>query len=723
LGPTLLEYWRIVNKRKWVVLSTLAAVFALGALRTLMTTPLYTATARLQIDRNVTKVVEGGNIGPIEGSDPEFQRTQYELIQSRALAERVVSALKLGDDGDFIKAREFSIVGAVTSWLKAPATAGNESGIKSDTQSAAVGVVMGNRAVRPITGSRLVDISYSDPVPSRAQRIAMAFAEAFIASNLDKRFEANVYAKTFLEDQLKQLKLRLEESEKTLLEFAQKEQIVAATEKSTIAENNLASANAALGVIASERIKNEQLWRQAETADAVSLPQFLTNTVIAALRDRRNSLVTDYQEKLQAFKPSYPGMVEIDNKIKEIDRQIANEVRIIKGSLQAAYENSANQEGEMNKRIANLRAEVLDLQKRSIQYNLLKREADTNRSLYDGLLQRYKEVDVASGAGANNVFIVDRAELPASPSSPQTSRALLLSFALGLGAGLAVAFVLDRLDDTVRSAEEIEQISGLATLGLIPKVDGAQAVEVELADPRSGLSEAYRSLCTALQFSTETGLPKTLLVTSAGPSEGKSITTLAVVRHFATLGLKVLVVDADLRNPSLHSKLGLANGIGLSNYLTGACTPPEAAQPTAMPNLTFMASGPLPPNAPSLLGSSRLLSLLSVGLQVFDLIVIDGPPVMGLADAPLLSSAAAATVFVVAAGQSRTGPVRGALKRLELARAPLIGTVLTKFDAKDAGYGYGYDYGYGYGGDRQASDQSVRGVEGGGPPLTNAPSG
>ncbi|HZA01886.1 MAG TPA: exopolysaccharide transport family protein, partial [Hyphomicrobiaceae bacterium] len=543
LGPTLLEYWRIINKRKWVIVSILAAVFALGALRTLMTTPLYTATARLQIDRNVTKVVEGGNISPIEGSDPEFQRTQFELIQSRAMAERVVSALKLGDDPDFIKAREFSIVGAVTNALKSAATAGTESGTKSNSESAAVGVVMANRAVRPVTGSRLVDISYSDPVPSRAQRIAMAFADAFIASNLDKRFEANVYAKTFLEDQLRQLKLRFEESEKALLEFAQKEQIVAATEKSTIAENNLASANAALGSLASERIKDEQLWRQAEMADAVSLPQFLTNSVVAGLRDRRNSLVIDYQEKLQTFKPSYPGMVEIDNKIREIDRQIANEVRIIKGSLQAAYENSANQEAEMNKRIANLRAEVLDLQKRSIEYNLLKREADTNRSLYDGLLQRYKEVDVASGAGANNVFIVDRAELPGSPSSPQTSRALLLSFALGLGASLAVAFVLDRLDDTVRSAEEIEEISGLVTLGLIPKIDEAKGIEIELADPRSDLSETYRSLCTALQFSTETGLPRTLLVTSAGPSEGKSVTALAVARHFATMGLRVLVVD------------------------------------------------------------------------------------------------------------------------------------------------------------------------------------
>ncbi|HEU4379959.1 MAG TPA: polysaccharide biosynthesis tyrosine autokinase, partial [Hyphomicrobiaceae bacterium] len=290
----------------------------------------------------------------------------------------------------------------------------------------------------------------------------------------------------------------------------------------------------------------------------------------------------------------------------------------------------------MRKRIDTLKDEALDLQKRSIQYNILKREAETNRSLYDGLLQRYKEVDVAGGVGANNVFVVDRAEVPGQPSSPVLSQALLIAFGLGLGAGVAAAFVLERLDDTVKTADEVGRVAGLPTIGIIPKIASNTAVEAELSDPGSGLSEAYRSLCTALQFSTESGLPKTLVVTSAGPAEGKSITSLAVPRHFATMGLKVLLVDADLRNPSLHTKLGLDCSVGLSNVLTGASTPPETFQATAIGNLAFMASGPLPPNAADLLASSRLLSLLSVGLEVFDLILLDGPPVMGLADAPLL---------------------------------------------------------------------------------------
>ena len=219
--------------------------------------------------------------------------------------------------------------------------------------------------------------------------------------------------------------------------------------------------------------------------------------------------------------------------------------------------------------------------------------------------------------------------------------------------------------------------------------------EQELINPRSAIAEAYRSLCTALQFATDQGLPRSLLITSALPGEGKSITALAIARHFANMGLNVLVVDADLRNPSMHQKLGLDNSVGLSNYLTGELSPPQAFQATDIPKLFFMSTGPLPPNAADLLGGPRLHSLLSIGIQSFDLIVLDCPPVMGLADAPLLSNAAAATIFVVGAGQSRSGQIQGALKRLRFARGPVIGTVLTKFDSRNGpdAYGYGYEYG------------------------------
>lgn len=690
LATTLREYFRIFNKRKWLILSIAGACLAAGALKTLIQTPLYTSTVRLQIDRNVTKVMEGGNVTPVEGQDLEFIKTQYELLESRNLAERVVSAVRLTQDPTFLKS-ESSFLGPIKRLF---GTAPEKTDLRS-VQKRAISIVTDNRTVKPVPGSRLVDLTYSDPSPERAQKIAAAYAQAFIASTLDKRFEANAYAKTFLEDQIKQLKLRLEDSEKAMLAFADKEQIVSINEKSSVLENLFETANTALGAVVTERIKNEQQWKQVANADQINLPQLLSNDTIEGLRTKRNDLVSDYQQKLQTYKPDYPAMLEIKKRITEIDRQLTNEVKAIRASLKAAYEASLAQENEQKARIEGLRNEVLDLQKRSIQYNILKREVDSNTQLYNGLLQRFKEVDVAGGVQANNVFVVDKPDLPDAPSSPRIALSLALSLIIGLGLGAATAYVLENFDDVITSVEEIERLVNIPALGVIPLASDEMGAEADLGDPRSALSEAYRSLCTSLQFTTESGLPKSLLVTSAGPGEGKSITSIAIARHFARLGVKVLLVDADMRNPSLHKKLKTENATGLSSYLTGACQPPDAFQITELPNLAFMSSGPLPPNAADLLSGTRLMSLISIGLEVFDLIVIDGPPVLGLADAPILTNATEATLFVVAAGMARTGPVRGALQRLEIAKAPLIGAVLTKYNARKDGYGYGYGYSYG----------------------------
>ena len=690
------NYLHIVNKRKWLILAIAGCVLAIGTIRTLMMVPIYTSTIRLQIDRNVAKIVDSGSVTPVEGTDNEFLKTQYELLQSRSLAERAASAAALADDTNFFRPREFSIVASLRNLMKTNPSNANLS--RSARIDAAAAIVQGNVSVRPVAGSRLVDVSYSDPDPARSQKIVSAYADAFIASNLDKRFEANAYAKTFLEDQIKQLKLKLEQSEKIMIDFAEQEQIVATNQNSSITEENLGHANVSLGNITSERIRNEQLWRQVENSNAISLPQFLSNAVIDGLRVKRNDLVTSYQEKLETFKPGYPEMIQISNKIVEIDKQLAAEVKTIRASLKGGYESSLSQERELKARVEKLRSDVLDVQKRSIKYNILKREVDTNRGLYNDLLQRFKEVDVAGGIGSNNVFIVDKADFPGAPSSPKLFRAMLIYLLLGSFSGFGLAYILEEFDDVIDSIEEAERIGGLAMLGIIPftKIEGG--AEAALGDARSPLSEAYRSLCTSLQFSTARGMPKSLLITSADPAEGKSVTSLAIAQHFSRLGLKVLLIDADMRSPSLHKALRADNAIGLSSCLAGIYNPPEAIQTTEIANLAFLPSGPLPPNAADLLSSSHLMSLLALSLQAFDLVIIDGPPVLGIADAPLLSNAAEATVFVIGAGIARAGSVRGALKRLDIAKSPLIGSVVTRFDAKKAGYGYGrYGYGYGYG--------------------------
>jgi succinoglycan biosynthesis transport protein ExoP len=684
------EYLLVLNKYKWLILTIALAFVFLGSIKTLTKTPLYASQVRVTIDR-VANVVGGPDTSP-GYSDYEFMQTQFEILQSRTMAERVVSALNLGQDEDFLKSEEsFSIVQSVKGLVSNRASDKRRS--EKDRAERAINIVLGNRRVQPVTNTRLVAVKYTDTDPGRAQRIANAYADAYVSTNIDKRFQANDSAKVFLEDKIAQMKQRVEESETTLVEFAQEQQIVAVDvdDKTSVGESNLAAANAELATLSSERIKNENLWRQAEQADSINVPQLLQDSALQTLLTKRTELKIEYEQKRKTFKPAYPAMVDLRAQLDEIKRQIGYQLKSLKQSLKASYESLLAREEAQKARVVELKKELLELQKGSIKFNMVKRDVDLNRDLYTSLLKRYKQVDVASGVGTNSVFVVDKAS-PGRLPAGSLLKSLLQSLLVGLAFGVVAAFALEYFNDKVDSAEDAEKITGLPVLGIIPKV---KDVEGELADPRSILSESYRSLCTALQFATEDGVPKTLTITSAGPAEGKSLTALSIAKHFANLGRKVLLVDADLRNPSQHIKLALDNSIGLSNCLTGACTPPEAIQKTEVPTLAFLASGPLPPNAADVLGGARLVSLLSVGLEVFDLIIIDGPPVLEIADAQLLSSVASGTLFVVGAGKVRKKFIRGAIKRLQLVGTRVIGAALTQHDSKVTGYGYGYGYGYG----------------------------
>lgn len=682
-----LDYLNLARRHALTVFTTIAAFLALGVGWTLLATKRYTAIELLQIDRNVAKIVEGANNVPVDSTDTEFMKTQYEILQSRSIAQRVVSKLRLADEARF--------GGGTASLLRffRPDTANRTE--QADRERRAIDIILSERVVKPVFGSRLVEIRYTDPDPVRAQLIAQELADAFIAANLDKRFEANAYAKAFLDDQLKQLQIKLQESEKAQIEYGEKEKIIATEEKSSIAENNLAQANASVGKLIADRMKAEQIFRQTEHSDPLSIAEVLQSQVILELRSMRTKLMAEYQEKLPLYKPDFPEMRQIAARLREVDNRIKAEAKKIVSSLKASYEMSLAQEEEMKVRVEQLKSEVLDLQKRSIVFNGLKREANVNRTLYENLLQKAKELGVASGAGANNVFVVDKAEIPREPSSPKLILNLLIALFLGTIAGIGAAFIIEWLDDRLHSVEDLEKISGLPTLGIIPKYTGSESPEKELDIITSPIAEAYRSLCTSLYFSSANGLPKTLALTSTAPSEGKTISCVAIGRHFAQSGMKVLLIDADLRKGTMHNKLGLQNVTGLSNYLVGAGSPQNVLQHTPFPNLSFMASGPLPPNAAELLASSRMASLLTAANQAFDIVIIDGAPVMDLADALLLSNLASATIFVAAAEQTRKPALRAALRRLRFSRGRLIGTLLVKHDLSSTGYGYGYGYGYG----------------------------
>ncbi|HXH00942.1 MAG TPA: polysaccharide biosynthesis tyrosine autokinase [Xanthomonadaceae bacterium] len=690
----LLAYWRILVKRRWLVLSVLAAAAALSLLLTLMTRPIYRATAVLQIENEGQQIVQVQGVSPVSaGWDPEFLQTQYELLKSRSLAERVADEINL-DRATLDALNKPGWIGQVRALLRpAPKAAIAKSDAAADLATA-TGVVSGGISIQPIQDSRLVRVHYDSPLPVFAARVANAIAEGFIASGLERRFGASSYAKTYLEDQLKIVKGRLEDSERQLVAFAQKENLVTSGEDGQSLEaQNLSDLNSALAAAQDQRIRAQARWRQAAAAGGAALPaDMLANSIVRTLQQQRAELQGRYQEKLQVFKPDYPEMQQLKGQLDELDKQIAGELRNIRASVKAEYDAAISQEGLLKGQLGSLRSAALDVDGRSIQYNILKREVDTNRQLYDGLLQRYKEVGVAGDVRSHNISIVDRAQVPGGPFKPSLSRNLAFGLLVGLILGVLVAFVMEYLDDTLKTPADIEQRLNMAVLGIIPKLGAKQTVAGAVVDPRSAFSEAYRSVRTALQFSTDHGVPKVLLVTSPGPSEGKSTTALALARNFAQLGQRVLLIEADLRNPSLHRTLDLHGKAGLSSLLAGASSIGETMLDTDDERLKVILAGVLPPNPAELLSGSWLVSILTVAAERFDQIVIDGPPVLGIADAPILSNVADGTLLVVHAGKTRIAPALAAAKRLLVARAHILGGLLTHYDAKAAGYGYAYNY-------------------------------
>lgn len=691
----LFEYWRIIVKHRYWVIGIFLTAIAIGVLSTLLMTPIYTASTTIQIDREAAKVVDMQSFTPEEvGSIDEFLQTQYGLLNSGALAARVVDDLGLARDGSFIK----------TMGASAPKQA-------DARRRRAISLVLHNRDVRPVRGSRLVAVTFDSPNPALSARVANGFATAFIETNLERRYDSASYARNFLEDRLKQVKAKLEVSERQLVAYAQQQQIVNVaptaagqnggaeqTASQSLTAADLVAMDAALAAAKADRIKAEQKWRQAAMGDGSSLPEVLQNPTIQTLRQQKAGLQAQYQDKLSVYKPDYPVMVQLKAQIDEIDRQIASQTSSIRASIKGEYQVASRQEGSLAGQVNALKTGVMDLRNRSIQYNILQREVDTNRTLYDGLLQRYKEVGIAGGVGNNNVSVVDHATPPGSPSRPKPLLNIGIAALLGLIFGVLTAMLLELLDESIQTPEDIETKLGLPLLGAIPTPPRGVTVDQALQDPRSAVSEAYYSVRTALQFSTPTGVPELLLVTSPRAAEGKSTTSRIIAQNFARLGMRVLLMDADLRNPSLHRMLGRDNSKGLTNLLTGNERLDGVLQTTPDSTLSFVPCGPLPPNPAELLGSEQLRAVMEEAASRFDLVVLDGPPILGLADAPLLTNVASGVLLVVAAHETKRGPARAALRRLKQGGSVrILGAVLTKLDLKRTSQSYGYAYDYDYG--------------------------
>lgn len=689
-GVSLRRSFGVLVKHYLLIVGFAIVAVAIALVVTLLTEPSYVARVTFEVQRSAPRVLDVNGVeAESSGTDKSFLETQFAFLNSRSLAAGVVRRLRLDRDATFLGDTE---------------TAGQDGDAAARRNiEIATSRVMNGMEAEQYGASNVIQLAYSSDNPVLAARIANAATDEFIESNIQRQYMASSYAREFVGKRLAELKQRLEASERELVGYAEQNRILAVTDAGTggggaqsLDSAAMASVNERLSAAQAERIAAEQRWQLARTRGS-TLPEIRDNPRLAELQSRLATLQADYQQKRQTFKPTYPVMVQLEAQIELTRGQIDALTGQIVAGTRAAYDLAVQQEQALQGALDQMKTSVLDLQNRSIQYTILQREVQTNRALYDALLQRYKEIGVAGGAGSNNITVVDRARVPGSPESPVLWLNVLLALIGGIALGVGAAFVIEFIDDTIKTPDDVERKLHLPLLGVTPAVPDGD-INAEMADRRSVVAEAYYAIQTSLQMAMADGMPRSLLVTSSGMGEGKSTTSAALALGLANYGKRVLLVDADLRRPTLHRRYDKPNQTGLSRILTGEVPVESAIIHLEDQGFDIITSGPLPPSPAQLLSTGMAMHFDRL-LANYDLVILDGPPVLGLADAPLLADTAGSTLLVIESRRTRRASVRNALRRLGDARGILIGVVLTKFDRRDAGYGYGYEYNsyYSYG--------------------------
>jgi capsular exopolysaccharide synthesis family protein len=705
VGNGLQNFIAVVLKRRWLILGVTLAALLIALLVTLLMPPAYIARATFQVQREAPHVVDSQTA--TEGAsgtekDAAFLNTQFALVTSRVTAQGIVRRLNLATNRDFVGG---GTLGGIFQNDGTPTPAQLQQAF-----DAATAKVQSNLTATQFGLSDLIQVQYQDRNPQIATAVANAAIDEFIQGSIERQFLASKYAGDFVGKRLLELKAKLEKSERDLVDYASHEKIISVTDGGKTGAQAQSIDSATLNVInnaaataRAQRVDAQAAWELAQQSGGAALAQSSNDPQINELAGRLATLQADYAQKLQTFRPNFPAMVEQRTQISTMQKQLADLRGKLLQTVKGSYQLSIDKEKALNDQLAKATSQVLDVQSRSIQYMILQREVDTNRALYDALLQRYKEIGVAGGSSSNNVSIIDRARVPGSPAYPILWLNLLIALVGGLAIGLGIAFVLDFLDDTFKMPEDVESNLGLPLLGMIPKLEEGATPLAELGKARSSFVEAYFAARTALQLANANGTPKSLLITSSNPNEGKTTTAISLAQSFAEQGKRVLLVDADMRRPSLHKILGFGNTDGLANTLTGER---RAADVIVHDSHGFdvLTSGPTSPN-PARLLSGGLRSLLSDLETRYDLVIFDGPPVVGLADVPILASAIQETVLVIQARKSRRRVVMSALRRLRTSRNAIVGVILTKFDHRSADYAYTYAYSsyyYSYGDGRTA---------------------
>ena len=695
LSTNLRYAFATVRRHLWMALAIVLAVSALTFVWTWLQTPQYFATSTIQINDQGDEVLgeefEGSAPSLSDWDVDRFLNTQLELLQSKTLALRVASSLDLGQDERF-----YAAVGLE------PGPEG--SGFEGSTDAAA-SLLRARLEVELPRSTRVARITFSSTDAELSARIANAYAEEFIKESLERLFQSSAYARDFVAEQLEESRVALEESERDLNDYAKSVGIIRTRDvlsgdarqsaAGTVTAASLLQLNDAANKARADRIQAESTWEAVRNTPPLSSRPVLGNPTVQSLMTRKAQLESELQTAEERYFEGHPTLVRLRSELAATSAQLNQAATNVRNAIQSEYRAALSAERSLDEQVRRLRGETLSEQDQSVRYNTLARQADTAREIYEGLLQRYRELNASAGIAASNISIIDRAEAPTYPSSPRPMRNLAIGFLLGLAlAGLAV-FLRDQLDDVIHVPEDVEDKLDLSLLGVVPRAESGNPME-ELDDPKSPIAEAYNSLRGALLYSTAAGLPGILVVTSAQATEGKSTSSMAIAKGFGRMKMRALLIDADLRRPAIHKMTGAKMDVGLSDVLTGQAELEQAVQHVEEDGFFVVPAGPLPPSPSELLSSPRMAQVLEQASQDYDVVIVDSPPVLGLADAPILAAIADGTVFVVEAERGRSGQLKTALRRLRSMKPVLLGAVLAKFDPARSGNRYSAYYGYEY---------------------------
>ncbi|MDZ4275521.1 MAG: polysaccharide biosynthesis tyrosine autokinase [Erythrobacter sp.] len=683
----------IIYRQRWLVAAVIVVALLGGLIVTLLSTPMYQADAKVSVKPYGQYVVEGQDTDP--GFNPvqiyDYLATQVEVIKSRSLAEGVATELNL--------ASRYDLLGKDVDEGRAPGMS-DEQWSKAKQQMA-VSILTGDVVADVPTKNWVITIGFQSESPTLAAEIANAYANAFVATGSRNSVAGNEYALEYLKGQIDETRQRLAEAEQISNSYARNSGIIleasgfeeGATTTSTLTATNLSSINARAANARAARIEAEQRWRAIQKLPVAELPEVQANPVLQGLLSERTAKLAQLADLSQRYNEDFPQIQNLQEQLKVLETQIERISSDIKASARSQFLVAQSQERALTAELAALTGERLVEQDQQVELSALDREAQALRDQLKSLLDRYNQINSAANLDPGTISKIDSAMVPGSPYAPNIPRNMGLAMVLGIVLAAGLAVLREALDDRIRSLDDVEEKVGLPLLGHTPHVENRD-IESHGNNRFSALMEAYSSIRAAIDFT----LPRNrnvIQLTSSQAGEGKSTTAVILAELFASLGRKTLLVDADLRRPSVANLLDIERPkVGLVEVLLGHVEIERAVVKGIHENLEILPVGELPPNPTEILASREMREFIEKYRHEYSLIIFDSSPILGLADAPVLANLVDATVFILEANRLPFGQARAAVRRLMQSGGTIIGVVLTKYRALEAGQAYGYQYGY-----------------------------